>query len=136
MVDVKDDAKGGFRRIEVLTGSRRRRVWSDEDKTRIVEESLAPGARVSEVARRWQVCPQQVFGWRRERRVVVSASATHADPQFVPLVSTLSPAVQPSAASSSIKITLCGAVVHMSSDTDPALLISVLRAVRASVGPA
>ena len=32
MFDVKDDAKGGFRRIEVLTGPARRRRWSAEDK--------------------------------------------------------------------------------------------------------
>ena len=65
MFDVKDDAKGGFRRVEVLTGPARRRRWSAEEKARIVAETLAPGARVSEVARRWQVCSQQVFGWRR-----------------------------------------------------------------------
>jgi Transposase len=64
MFDVNDDAKGEFRRVEVLTGPARRRRWSAEEKARIVEETLAPGARVSEVARRWQVCSQQVFGWR------------------------------------------------------------------------
>ena len=52
MFDVNDDAKGEFRRVEVLTGPVRRRRWSAEEKARIVEETLAPGARVSEVARR------------------------------------------------------------------------------------
>ena len=47
MFDVNDDAKGGFRRVEVLTGPGRRRRWSAEEKARIVEETLAPGARVS-----------------------------------------------------------------------------------------
>ena len=64
MYDVNDDAKGDYRRIEILTGPVRRRRWSAEEKARIVEETLAPGARVSEVARRWQFCPQQVFAWR------------------------------------------------------------------------
>jgi len=68
MFDVNDDAKGGFRRVEILTGPGRRRKWSAEEKGRIVAEKLEPGARVAEVARRWQVCPQQVFGWRREAR--------------------------------------------------------------------
>ena len=55
MVDVSDDAKGGgFRRIEVLTGPGRRRKWSDDDKARIVAETLEPGAVVTEVARRWR----------------------------------------------------------------------------------
>ena len=73
MDDVNDDAKGvGYRRIEVLTGPGRRRKWSDDEKARIVAATLAPGAVVTEVARRWQVCPQQVFGWRREMRRVGS----------------------------------------------------------------
>src|ERR1700750_695102 len=63
-----DDAKGEFRRVEVLTGPGRRRRWSADEKARIVAETLVPGARVSEVARRWQICSQQVFGWRRAMR--------------------------------------------------------------------
>ena len=68
MFDVNDDAKGEFRRVEVLTGPGRRRRWSADEKARIVAETLVPGARVSEVARRWQICSQQVFGWRRAMR--------------------------------------------------------------------
>ena len=33
----------GYRRIEMITGQRRRRQWSDEEKARIVLESFAPG---------------------------------------------------------------------------------------------
>jgi hypothetical protein len=62
MFDGNDDTKCSYRRIELLTGPGRRRRWSDEDKARIVSESLAPGACVSAVARRWHVLPQQVFG--------------------------------------------------------------------------
>jgi transposase-like protein len=46
MYDVNDDAKGGFRRIEILTGRGRRRRWSPEEKGRIVAETLEPGAQV------------------------------------------------------------------------------------------
>ena len=42
MFDVNDDAKGGFRRVEVLTGPARRRRWSAEEKARIVAETLGP----------------------------------------------------------------------------------------------
>jgi transposase len=56
MVDISDDAKdAGYRRVEVLTGPGRRRKWSEDDKTRIVEETLRPGTVVADVARRWQV---------------------------------------------------------------------------------
>jgi hypothetical protein len=50
MFDVNDDAKGKYRRVEVLTGPGRRRRWSADEKARIVAETLVPGARVSEVA--------------------------------------------------------------------------------------
>ena len=40
MFDVSDDAKGGFRRVEVLTGPGRRRRWSADEKARIVAETL------------------------------------------------------------------------------------------------
>src|ERR1700722_11129185 len=66
--DAKFDAKGGFRRIEILTGPARRRRWSADEKARIVAKTLVPGARVSEVARRWQMSPQQVFAWRHAAR--------------------------------------------------------------------
>jgi addiction module HigA family antidote len=39
-------------RVEVLGGVERRRRWSRDDRARIVEETLAPGAKVSEIARR------------------------------------------------------------------------------------
>jgi transposase len=77
MYDVNDDAKGGFRRVEILTGPGRRRRWSAEEKARIVAETLEPGARVAEVARRWQLCPQQVFGWRREARESMQSCGVH-----------------------------------------------------------
>jgi transposase-like protein len=40
MFDVSDDAKGTFRRVEVLTGPGRRRRWSPDQKARIVAETL------------------------------------------------------------------------------------------------
>ena len=87
MADVIDDAKGELRRIELLTGPARRRRWSEAEKARIVAEALAPGAVVSAIARRWQVCPQQVFGWRRAARAGGLALPTKPDgPAFVPIV--------------------------------------------------
>jgi transposase len=89
MDDVNVDAKEVFRRVEVLTGPVRRR-WSAEEKTRIVEESLIPGARVSDVARRWQICSQQVFSWHREAPgTVMTTPCLAADPSmpgFVPIM--------------------------------------------------
>jgi transposase-like protein len=54
------------RRLEVITGTGRRRRFSDDYKAGIVEEPLVPGAVVSDVARRHGLTPQQLFGWRRQ----------------------------------------------------------------------
>jgi len=138
MFDVNDDAKGGFRRVELLTGPGRRRRWSAEEKSRIVEETLAPGARVSAVARRWQVCPQQVFGWRRAARQDLPAACSAARSQaagFVPIVTEAAVPVTAarSAATPIIEVKLAGAVVRVISGLeDDAQLTAVLRAVRAS----
>ena len=56
------------RRLEVITGTGRRRQFSEDFKAGIVEETLVPGAVVSEVARRHGLTPQQVFTWRRQAR--------------------------------------------------------------------
>ena len=54
-----------YQRIELITGTARRRYWPTEDKLRIVAESLEPGATVSSVARRNGVAPNLLFRWRR-----------------------------------------------------------------------
>jgi transposase len=133
MVDIYDDAKGGgYRRVEVLTGPGRRRKWSDEDKARIVAETLEPGAVVAEVARRRQVCPQQVFTWRREMHVGAAARL-----DFVPIVPATSvplpePPAAPARSSPSIELEVVGAVLRVAPGTDGDLLTTVLRAIRAS----
>jgi transposase len=140
MFDVNDDAKGGFRRIEILTGPGRRRKWSAEEKARVVAETLAPGARVSEVARRWQVCPQQVFGWRREARHALTVLPEQAPNPvangFVPIVSApRPPKAMPhkAAAAPVIEVKLAGAVVRVVAGADDGgQLTAVLRAIRAS----
>ena len=137
MDDVRDDAKGGgYRRIEVLTGPGRRRIWSDDDKARMVSETLRPGAVVTEVARRWQVCPQQVFGWRRKMRLGTAGGA-RAAMDFVPIVSA-APAATPERVPSwvapgpVIEVKVAGAVLRVPPGTDADLLTTLLRAIRAS----
>jgi len=71
------------RRVEVFTGTGRRRRWSTDDRARIVEETLAPGAVASEVARRHGISPQQLFGWRRAARRRAMESASRLCPRDV-----------------------------------------------------
>jgi transposase len=69
-------------RVEVLDGLERRRRWSQDDKMRIVEETLAPGAKVTEVARRNGIAASVVFTWRRQARTVEKTGACFAPVQI------------------------------------------------------
>ena len=137
MDNVSDNAKGGYRRVEVLTGPGRRRTWSDDDKARIVAEAAQPGVVVSEIARRWQVTPQQVFDWRRQARRALAASMVPAEPAFVPIVSSAQvtasdPAAPACRSGPRIEVRLAGVELRIAPGTDAALLTMVLRAIRAS----
>src|ERR1700681_129438 len=54
--------------VEVSQPPVRRRRWSEAIKARIVAESFAPGAVVSEVARRHDLSPQHLSAWRKAAR--------------------------------------------------------------------
>jgi len=53
---------------ERAAGVTRRRHRTVEEKRRIVQESLKPGASVAVVARRFDVNANQIFTWRRQLR--------------------------------------------------------------------
>lgn len=53
---------------ERAPGVTRRRHRTVEEKRRIVQESLKPGASVAVVARRFDVNANQIFTWRRQLR--------------------------------------------------------------------
>lgn len=50
---------------KVITAVERRRRWAVEEKRQIVEETYLPGGSVSQVARRYDINPSQLFYWRR-----------------------------------------------------------------------
>ena len=62
-------------RVEILGGVERRRRWSRDDKMRMIEETLAPGAVVTEIARRHGIATSLLFTWRRRARLATVASA-------------------------------------------------------------
>ena len=62
-------------RVEVLGGVERRRRWSSDEKMRLIEETLVPGAKVSEVARRNGISASLLFAWRRQARAIEAPSA-------------------------------------------------------------
>jgi transposase len=66
-----------YRRIELITGTARRRQWTIEEKAAIVAESTRPGVNIAEVARRFGVNRGLLQTWRRK--------AIGERPVFVPL---------------------------------------------------
>src|SRR3954464_8121688 len=118
-----------FRRLEVITGVGRRRRWSDEDKARIVAESLDPATTSSAVARRYGLHASQLFVWRQQLQRSASAAQTLGGPGFVPvLIAEDGPA--PAEAAGRMEIALGPAVVRVGSDVDAAALRRVLEVVR------
>jgi len=60
--------------VEIITGRKRRRRWSVEDKLRIVAETHAKGAHVRAVAARNGLCESLVYTWRWQAREGVLVS--------------------------------------------------------------
>ena len=135
MVDHIVDASEPRGRIDIRVGVGRRRRWSVEAKGRIVAESCAPGAVVSEVARRHDMSPQHLFGWRKAARAGQLTLPADEVPMFVPIVrETRDDGVAAAAAnrSEAISIEIAGAVVGVERGVDLGWLRDVLRTVKAA----
>lgn len=137
MVDRNDKPKDEFQRVELIVGSGRRRVWTLEQKGRIVAETLMPGAVISEIARRHGLRPQQVFGWRHEAKKGLLALPGDGPLPFVPIVvaDASSAAAKPAVECTTVEVVeieILGARVRARPGMDPGHLIAVLRAIRVS----
>lgn len=71
-----------YRRIELITGRLQRRSWTPAEKAAIILESLEPGSRVTEVARRHQITRGLLWSWRRQ---AMDAADGTGEAQFIPL---------------------------------------------------
>src|SRR5215212_6391337 len=74
------------RGVEVQIRPVRRRSWPDEDKLRMVRETLQPGAVVQAVADRYGVSTGQLYTWRKEMLAAVSGFVPVAVAPEVPRV--------------------------------------------------
>jgi len=113
-----------FRRVEVLTGTERRRRWSDEEKAAIVAESRGPGAQASEIALRYGLHRNQLYAWRREFGVAAVDTGT-PEPEFVPVVP------ETNAGTAAIEVEIGGAIVRVRAGAELAVLAKVLRLLKA-----
>jgi transposase len=108
--------------VTVLSGPERRRRWSAEQRSQIVEESFRPGASVATLSRRHDVHPSLIYAWRRE--------AQHGSGGGVELVPvTVASEKKPAVGGGVIEIDLGkGVRLRVDSAVDEAALGRVLRA--------
>ena len=117
-----------FRRVEVLTGTPRRRRWSAAEKAAIVAESFAPGAVTSTIALRYGLHRNQLYGWRRELRAAAVADGGIALPDFVPIVAER----RADTGAAAIEIAVGEAVVRAGPGVDLAFLGEIIRLLKAT----
>ena len=118
-----------LRRIEVITGVGRRRRWTDEEKARIVAESLDPAATSSAVARRPGLHASQLFVWRQQLQRRALAAETSGAPGFVPVL-LAEDGGAPAEPAGRMEIALGSVVVRVGADVDGPALRRVLEALR------
>jgi transposase len=138
---VRHNNDGRYRRVEEITGVRRRKQWLASEKAQIVAESFFPGVNISEVARRSGVSVGILFRWRRE--ALARSSASSVPPTFTPVTLAVEPEEAPQqehdcvhleTCSDSepgvIEIELSGALIRLQGLVNEAALRTVLAAVR------
>ena len=130
-----------YRRVELITGRRRRRDWTPDEKAEILSACVAPGSKVAEVARRYGVSRGLLWTWRRQ---AMNDLAAETGPRFIPLGIEAEAAESPAVASvpppslgrdqiaGSIEIEIGHARVRVEGAVDP----EVLRQVLGLIGPA
>jgi transposase len=150
-LQARDEA-GAYQRIELITGRQVRRRWSADEKAQIIAESAAPGAKVSDVARRHGVNRGLLTVWRRQARRRPEAAAGSSASIFVPVAIEAEPAapdaelpaqsrgdgsplqvaepLRSEASVGTIDVELSEGRVRLSGAVDPALARAVIAAVR------
>jgi transposase len=129
---------GTYRRVEVITGGRRRQNWTADEKARIIAESLEPEANISEVARRNGVSRGLLNVWRRQARELAMASRlegmfapvrVESDAGFREEAGILTERTTPTAADA-IEVEIGDATIRVPTGVDRATLDAVIAALR------
>lgn len=133
-----------IRRFEILTGVGRRRSFGVEEKLALVTQ-MEGCANISELARRHDLRPSQLFTWRRELRYAAEAAQRAAQnlptPIFVPAVVEPEPvtAVAPvlkkqrirrARTTAAVEVEIDGVAVKIARGTDAAVIAAVIGALK------
>ena len=66
-----------------MTGKRKNRFWSDDEKRSICQQSLVSGVSVAQVARRYAMNANLIFKWLKDPRF--APEAVEAEAVFLPV---------------------------------------------------
>jgi len=126
-------------KVEILTGAERQRRWSTELKLSILREAFGGDGSISDVARRHDILPQQIYAWRKKFSPPDSKSLKTAS--FIP-VALIGPSESPSEGSKrsgvrsrckDVEIVLRnGRVLKIAADMDLELLSSLVACIEAA----
>src|SRR3954467_3597864 len=142
-------ARESYRRLELITGSKRRRARSAREKAAIVAEAFASGANVLKIRRDRGLNRGLLFTWRRQVRrarpspVADATSEEGRDPVFVPVeiegpvgnpagsIIADTPSPTPLVPAPMIEIVMPAGTVRVPIGVDAATLAAVLATLRA-----
>jgi len=65
--------------VEIILGQARRR-WSEDEKRALVAETFVDGETVNGVARRHNINPNMLFGWRKQYREALPCTPASSAP--------------------------------------------------------
>jgi transposase len=106
-------------------------MWPKELKGRIVRESLAPGVRVADVARKYGMCAQQLTTWRRAARSGRLALVADDAAEFVAIELSEPPVANK--ISAKIEIAVGKVVLRLESDTASTRVAEIVSALERGV---
>ena len=131
-----DGSRGvGVSRLEVIEGPSGRRRRTKAERARIAAESMMPGVRVADVARKHGTTRWQIYDWRRQIRKgnLVLPESVAALPMFAELMVDVSVAHAPPAVTTSeLEIVVGDIVIRAGADADERQLTRAIRAARAA----
>jgi transposase len=131
-----DGSRGvGVSRQEVIEGPSGRRQRTKAERSRIAVESMMPGVKVADVARKHGTTRWQIYDWRKQIRKgsLVVPESVAALPVFAELaVGDCAAEASPPAGKSDLEIIVGGVVIRAGAGTDERQLTRAIRAARAA----
>jgi transposase len=122
----------GVSRLEVIEGPSGRRRRTKAERARIAAESMMPGVRVADVARKHGTTRWQIYDWRKQIRIgsLVLPESVAALPMFAELVVDDTATAAPP--TSDLEIVVGDIVIRAGAAADEGHLTRAIRAARAA----